>query len=495
MFFWLGYQFGHNDQVETLPYVLMLKDSSLFTTDLFLQSLAAHQPNERTAFVYLLLPFAGNLPLAVLTLHIGFLLLLVAGLLRIAALFVSNKLIQALVVGGGLTLGYLFTLGGVELYYSTFQGGNIATALCAWAVFFFLTKRYKRAAALLALASPFQILVGLNTFVLLCAVMLTEFLLGGWSKQKIKLLLLFVVAYSFSAGIFLLVVVLQKEQAACNMSHKEFFNIVFEFRNAHHFLLSHFPVVQSLQFLLLFAFGVVASLRLSKTLLKLLLVGGIIVLLYALLTETTRFVPVASFQFYILTVWLKFFTLVAVAVLFSKALPKIPVRPITTLFILSLTSLIAVTAFAMNQLNRSGVPYEYNEQMRRQNPEIEICMMAKALTEKQALFVHPFQFSALKYYGERSAYVEFKASLHQRCGVNEWHSRLKEVYGVDASMRKKGFELAQHANSHFEGMNAAQWQMLKSKGVTHAILPSGKAIAASFATALESNSAFTIWQL
>jgi len=495
---WLGYQFGHNDQVETMSYVLLLQDKTLFQNDLYMQSLAAHEPNERSAFVYLMLPFAKYLETATLVLHALFLGLLVAGLLRIARLFIGNRLLAAAVVLLSLSIGYMITLGGVDLYYNTFQGGNIAIAICAWALFFFLTKRYKRAAILLAFASPFQILVGLNTFILLSLMLFSDFIFPTVQSIKstaAKRFFQFIAIYTCTAGIYFLVVIIKKQQADCNLSNKDFFDLIFDFRNAHHFLLAHFPIKKSLLFVSLYVMGLIAAYRVHKTIFKFLLAGGSIVLFYTIVTETTHWVPVASFQFYILTAWIKFFALVAVFAIVSRVLPKISVQPNTTFFVLSIIVLITSTGFATNQLYRKNVSYEFGENYKIANVEIDICIKAKSLSDKGALFIHPFEFSALKYFGQRSAYAEFKAGLHQKCGVKEWHNRLQEVYGINYKIKEKGFALQEIANTHLQNLSADECQALKLKGITHAILPIDATLNFDDAKQLQSNSAYTIWKL
>lgn len=500
---WLGYQFGHNDQVETLPYILFLQDTSLFQNDAFMQSLTAHEPNERSAFVYFMLPFVSCLETSTLIFHVLFLFLLVAALLLIARLFIGNRLLAAAVVLISLSLGYMITLGGVDLYYNTFQGGNIAIAICAWAIFFFLTKRYKRAAILLAIASPFQILVGLNTFLLLSAVLFFDFIflvISRTTKQSIKStavkrLFQFILIYICTAGVYFSVVILKKQQADCSLSDKDFFDFIFDFRNAHHFLIAHFPLKKSLLFIALCIVSLATAYRVNWTIFKILLAGVLMVLFYTIVTETTHWVPVASFQFYILTAWLKFFALVAVIATMSRVLPKISVQPITTLFILSVVLLVASTGFATNQLKRKDVPYEFHSGYKTANAEIDICITAKSLSDKSAVFVHPFEFSALKYFGERSAYAEFKAGLHQKCGVKEWHSRLEEIYGINFRMKEKGFALQEIANRHLQNLSADEWQTLKQRGVTHAILPLGIALNFEGVKQVQTNSAYTIWKL
>ncbi len=493
---WLGYQFGHNDQVDTLPYILFLQDKTLFQNDLFMQSLVAHEPNERSAFVYFMLPFANCLESATLVFHVLFLFLLIAALLRIARLYISNRLLAAIVVLITLNFGYMITLGGVDLHYNTFQGGNIAIAICAWAIFFFLTKRYKRTAILLAAASPFQILVGLDTFLLLSAVLFFDLIIQPSIKTAaVKRFFRFTAIYICTAGVYFFMVILKKQQADCDLSNKEFFDLIFDFRNAHHFLIAHFPVKKSLLFAVLCTVGLVAAYRINKILFKILMIGISLVFAYAIVTEITHWITVASFQFYILTAWLKFFALVAVFAMVARALPKISVQQITTLFLLSVVVLITATGFTTNQFYRKNISYEWSENYKTNNAEIDICIKAKSVSDKNALFVHPFEFSALKYFGQRSAYSEFKAGLHQKCGAKEWHDRLQEVYGINFRMKEKGFALKEIANDHFLKLSADEWQTLKLKGVTHAILPKDEKLNFDSAKQLESNSDFSIWKL
>lgn len=500
---WLGYQFGHNDQVETMPYVLFLQNKLLYQQDAFLQSLTAYEPNERSAFVYFMLPFAGCLETATLVFHVLFLFLLVAALLRIASLFISNRLLAAFVVLLSLSIGYMITLGGVDLYYNTFQGGNIAIAACAWAIFFYLTKRLNYAALLLAVATPFQILVGLDTFLLLGVLLFTDFALSAsYANLKLTLqsnaakkLIRFVAIYCCTAGVYFFVVIVQKQQADCNVSNSEFFDFIFDFRNAHHFLIAHFPVKKSLFFVALSLVALVAAFKANSNIFKILFAGMLLVLCYAIVTETTHWVPVASFQFYILTAWIKFFALLAVFSVLDKLLPKISVQPMAVFVTLSTVLFVTATGFVSNHFKRKNIAYEFGSGYKSANAEIDICIKAKSCSHSQSLFIHPFEFSALKYFGQRSAYVEFKAGLHQKCGVKEWHERLQAVYGINYRMKEKGFELQGLANQHLQNLSADEWNILKKEGVTHVILPNGVMPSLNAAKRLQANSTYSIWKL
>ena len=487
---WNGYQFGHNDQVETLPYILYLHDNTLFQQDVFIKSLTQAEPNERSAFVYMLLPFAQYLETAVIVFHLLFLLLLVAALQKIAQQFISNRIIVVLVVIATLTVFYLITLGEVDLYYNTFQGGNIALAMVSWAIYFFIKKKYFQSILLLVVATPFQILVGLNTFLLLAAVLLFQWFR---KKEETKTLLMFGFVYAMTAGVYFLIVIMKKENSYCELSNKALFDLVFDFRNAHHFLIAAFPIKRSVAFLILVLMALFAAPKIFRTLPVLLIIAGALVGGYAIVTESTHFVPAAAFQLYILTAWMKFFALVLIAAQATKCIPTAHVTPTKTTALLLLLCMASFSLLVNYQ--RPTVAYEWGTAYKTQNKEIDICIKAKEHTAKSAVFIHPFEFSALKFFGQRSAYTEFKAALHQRCGIPIWYQRIQEVYGIHTGITEKGFALKEKANQYLESYSEDKWQQLKAKGVTHAILPKSAKPSIHQVREITSNSQYVIIEL
>ncbi len=116
------------------------------------------------------------------------------------------------------------------------------------------------------------------------------------------------------------------------------------------------------------------------------------------------------------------------------------------------------------------VPYQIFG-LKEREAIISIAEEIKMETPHDAVFIQPFENTELKFYAQRSSYVEFKANVRHQLFVQEWYRRVGEVYGVNKDSDAKGFALQQLANTHFEQLSAAQLIALKYEGVTHLLYP------------------------
>ena len=87
----VGYRYGTGDQVELLPYTLLLQNSSLYEHDFFIQGLNASVPNERTVMANLLLPFVNHLEIFCFVFQLLSTVVLILGLEKLARRFIQNK--------------------------------------------------------------------------------------------------------------------------------------------------------------------------------------------------------------------------------------------------------------------------------------------------------------------------------------------------------------------------------------------------------------------
>ena len=104
--------------------------------------------------------------------------------------------------------------------------------------------------------------------------------------------------------------------------------------------------------------------------------------------------------------------------------------------------------------------------------EIAICKKAQITTEKNAVFIIPFEFTAMKFYGQRSCYVEFKAIAKNQRDIALWYQRIQRVYGLNYQAQNSGFALREQANSFLNNLQEEQLTYLQVEGVTHLICQS-----------------------
>ena len=106
---------------------------------------------------------------------------------------------------------------------------------------------------------------------------------------------------------------------------------------------------------------------------------------------------------------------------------------------------------------------QYNEN------EITLCKKINTATPIDAVFVQPFEMTALKFYGQRSSYVEFKAIAKSQKDLKVWYERIQEVFGLNYETDKNGFDMQWKANEHLDNLNEDQLTALKKEGVTNII--------------------------
>lgn len=458
-----GYQYGTGDQVELLPYVLYLNDPSLYAHDFFIQGLHAQQPNERTVMAHLLLPFVNHLEVVCLLLHFLVTVVLVLGIEQMALRFVRNKYTAWLIVLTALIPLNDFTLGNVELYSECFQASALATAIIVWGINLFLDKRYTLASVLMSVASIIQILDGLNVMVLLSLVLLIYTM---QHKVNVKQFVTFIGIYAATAVVYM-VMILKAKGGEGNLSNEQLFSILFEFRHPHHFIFSTFSKLKVAVFFTLSGIGLLYFYRRSTALFYFIATGLAGVIIYAVITDIFHTIFIANFQFYKVTQWMKLLGVIAVFAYLESLIGEYKTFRLPVW--LERSKLIAGTAmcFAIIVFFADKLPYKVPYQilgLKERDDAITICQQIKAVTPKEAVFVQTFDDTALKFYGQRSSYVEFKANVRHKSFVGEWYNRIQQVYGISGKAGKSGFALRDEADTNFCNAEVVR---LKGLGVSH----------------------------
>jgi hypothetical protein len=101
--------------------------------------------------------------------------------------------------------------------------------------------------------------------------------------------------------------------------------------------------------------------------------------------------------------------------------------------------------------------------------EVSLCKKIKDITPQDAVFVQPFEMTALKFHAQRSSYVEFKAIAKNQRDLKKWYERIQEVFGLDYHVDSGGFFMQSKANEHLDHLTSSDINRLKTEGVTHMI--------------------------
>ena len=464
-----GYTYGTNDHIELLPYVLFLKNPLLFPHDLFIQSLHASLPNERTVMAHLLLPFASHLRVTIFLLHFLNTVLMLLGLIKLAGRFIDNKYISWLVVYVSVLVLNDKGLGNVDLYTPAVQAGDVSCMVIIWALNVFLDRKYLLTAAMMSLATFIHVLEGFDAMALLCGVMLLKYL---WDKEiDLRLLLKFYCIYFLTAGVYLLFIYRAKTGGAGAIAPEELFQIMFAFRHPHHFIFCTFPLFNKL----LFGFCLIASLAYykgrSRTIIQFVSIGTIGLIIYIISVDVLHLVFIANFQWFKAVQWIKFLALVAAfAIVFNYV----------SAYIANESKVLNMLVIAMGFVAGSFMFYQYSigtldKGYKQHNEnEIAICCKVNTVTPIDAVFIQPFEMTALKFYGQRSSYVEFKAIAKNQKDLKIWYERIQEVFGLSYEKDKNGFNMQWKADDHLDNLQEAEFEKLKTEGVTNIICRTAK---------------------
>ncbi len=493
-----GYRFGTGDQVELLPYTLFLNDHTLYAKDFFIQGLNASIPNERTVMASLLLPFVQQLEIFCFLFYAVATLVLVMGMEKIARRFIEEKYFAWLAVLVTLVPLNDYTLGNVDLTPDCLQAGTVAVAIVVWAINLFLDRKYVLSSVLMSIATFIQLLDGLDVMMVLCAVLL----LALFRKEvSWKQFLSFTGIYAFTAGIYLCFILLQKTSGfdkgfAHGLNGEMFFQTLFVFRHPHHFIFSTFPWYKTMVFFFLSLIGVFFFWPRSSKIFQFMLIGLLGVALYAVIVDCFHLIFIANFQFYKVTQWMKFFGVIAAAEALRLAIYS-GTKRMAQLKLEQLWLALGVAAcFGLIVFFRHQLPYKVPYQLfalKQEDDMIAICEKIKETTPVDALFIQPFDNTELKYYGQRSSFVEFKANVRHKRFVGEWLYRVWMVYNIDLNADLRGFALQQYADKTFYSLNAEKLNGLKACGVTH--LLTRRDANPGFGELIISNNTYAVYKL
>lgn len=463
MFLFHGYQFGTGDHAELFPLVLKYKNPSLFTTDLFINEFADRYLHERTLIAGLLAYTPVPLRWLNLLLHIVFMLVLVAGLMRWVQFYLPGVFWQSVAVFLILVGTYGRNLAGHELFYVHFQGSNIANAIMVWAAWHLVARNYVWGFGLAALGALFQPLVGMWFFVVFGTAVWLMPRQGFWPSGKV---LYGMGLWLLSAGLFIGYIAWQQGTDKA-LTPQQFITMAFGFRMPHHYFLSHFPVSNVLFYVVM----VVAGLwffrgkhQLGFRVLLLFVVGSLV---NYLLTEIWPVKTVVAAAWFRMGLWVKplgiFALLYPLAHNIKISLPKY--------FYITVCLLILVLTVAVVWQRPGWWPIKRDYQMAvhhyPNNPEVDVCKKIKQLTPDSAIIIQPLGFTSLHYFGQRSPFVAFKQIPRTPAYLTTWYQRVITLYGVDTTCTACGYALHHPANSYYQ---TGQWLHGNTHPATHAIV-------------------------
>ncbi len=464
-----GYEYGRNDSMQ-LSYSVFLHDNTLYPNDLYIQEISKTIPNERYFFSSLL-SFFGNLKYITLIGHFIMSLLLFFAVDKITSLYIKKIegfkwLVQIFL----FIILYDINMGGNELYYNNFFVSLISKTIGLWAVYYILKNKYLLAFVLISLSTFFHPIVGVQLFIIFSVIILVDILVKQ-NYKSVKQFVFPVLFYLLTAGVWLVWLKFNFADKQLN-NNEEFFNIFFKFRNSHHYMPSYFPLKSYLILIPLNIFGLIYFYKKEIKLFIFYITVIIISLIFTIGVEVFHSVEIASFQWFKSTIWLKLFSIIAVFAFVEKYFLFLTKRIFVNIYkgLFFALSAICLSLILFNtEMLPFNVCFDFGKQLQN-DKAVAISLDAKKLTNKDALFVQPLRFTELKFYAQRSSFVDYKTPVHRKAALNKWYNRVELLYNLDYKAYNKTYNIDSIANKYYISLNEEFFKDLAKKNQISHIL-------------------------
>ncbi len=458
-----GYTFNSGDQEEHLPQVYQLINPALYPLDYFVKA-SNENFTVRYFFVRLIyfLHFIMSVSAACFLLHIASLTIVAWSIQQIALHFGATKTSSSIAAFMSLVVFNSFTLGGNSLMDNQLNCGNLATALCSLAFYYAINKRLLHAGLLAALATLFQVLIGLQVMLLL------SLLYIGINKKewnKVTLFKALTIYFLFSAAMLIPILQAQFGEISSEQSLL-FYDILFLIRNPNHYLPSSFPLVDYLRFFSLtviaaaFHFFVDKHLKHLWRIMFLVIIGGMF--LYTFLLEGLEILSIGKSQWFKVSVWMQLMDALVIMAFVStfisdKLISFLKSDPKAIRFLQNVTgnqysiSVIILLLFLLIT-NSQSIPFErINQRYQIGNyPNSALSRMHDWISKNTpidcVILTSPTNTSFLCE-AKRSMPIGWKAIIHEPYFMIPWYAKFKTVYNNGADF--KGFNVLEQASLHY----------------------------------------------
>lgn len=460
-----GFLFASNDLVDVMSYAKFLSDPNLYPADFYIQNIQSTFPNERWIFSNLLSLTGENIQWLSFCFHACTTFFLFYGMYRISSLYIRQDFLRwlpILFITGPL---YQTNPGACDIYYNMFISSLLAKSIGVWAIYYYLKGSSFRTFLLLIPATLIHPTVGAQLFIILAGTSVIRWKMVHKGRFFTGILL-----YFFTAGIYIAVLQWKMNQNS-GISPEQFFEI-FEFRIAHHFFPSYFPIKTYLIASVLWSFSIVHFYRKKAwNLLTFQFITLAGMALYTVFTEIFQSSAILSTQWFKTSIWLQLIAVIALVGWIDNGWEK---RKNHRFYRIDFSWLIPIIAIVITGLMMAGQPY-FSEKKHEffftkfYSDEAEIALQAKKRTPEDAVFITPVAFTEFKYFSERSLYIDYKSVVHRKDVLGEWYKRIGEIYGIDLQNRRDGDDLFAKAESNFKKINPERIEKLRRLGIQYMV--------------------------
>jgi hypothetical protein len=492
---WHGYSFGDSDHIELMSYVKWLNNNTLYPNDFYIQHIVARIPNERIVMAEVLSWAGAYLDYATFALHALSSMLLLLGVYRIAALFLKYENSIWLFFLLFFIPFYKFNLGGNDIYYSAI---NLSKVCGVWVLYFMLRERFLAMSVVGIAATLFHPMAGLQISLLAFGAYFLFILEKIFIKKittEYKLIIKkywqALLLYVATAGIWIVLMFLHFKEGQLSPS---LFQEIIDFRLPHHFVPTQFGLKNYLILVPVFIVGLFYFRKKDQCLFYFFCISILGLIIYTLGICILKNYNFVSTQWFKTTIWLKLLSVLALVASFEQLLvrEKLSYFKLKTIYFFPILAIFSLTMmyhpisfFKSKDYHFPFVAY--------QNAEIDIALLAKATTPKDAQFLTPASCTAFKFYSERGSYIDFKAVTHSKDAFAIWYERIQEVYRVGGKNATiKGLAVTALADENYANCKENNFIEMKKKGVTHLLCEKKQTL--NF-TKVAENQRFIIYQL
>jgi len=444
----IGYHFGDGDQEEVLGQILYAHGDAGLRTD-FLIASSGGEWSVRTAFVELMSVFSeSSLPLAFFISHLLVYLVMFVLIIRIGDNLTSsnwNFFLPLITVFGF----YAHSPGANDLYSAHFISESLGLLFAILALYIVVSKRYAWLPLILIVCTLFHPLVGIQALALLIAYWMISDSRSLRSKSSVLALSNSVIGVSVLVGLFMM--------KSGGEGVRSYFDLMFRFRNPHHYLPSQFPLSDMVLMgaMLLFTVWMFKNHRGIMAWLGVTILGMTI---YWLGVEVFESGLIAKTQWFKSSIWIRLWFGIALIAFLERVRVELMDRWTTP-------ALIAATLLACGALWMKPGYFSY-----KNSTDPDLVQISRDFREemgsKEHLVIQPIHITGFQFASHAPLYVSFKSILHYPGFMDEWYDRLTLVYG-GLNIQVSGFRQFSRANDYYHDLNVTRLEDLKGHGITH----------------------------
>jgi len=426
-----GYQFNNGDQEEHLPYVYKLLNPDLYASD-YLVPRQVEQFTVRFFYAHFLAFFMQWIPPwpLVFVFHVICLTITGYAVTGLAALKSERALAPPLAVILLLVVNQV-TIGGNGLLDVQLTCSTFALALGALAVLRYEVNSSPWWAVFCGLSVLFQPLIGLHLFILL-------FLSRLWKtglRNRAGLMYSGLLFMLFSAPM-LVPLFLQLSKGGIGGSDELYHQVLFQFRNAHHYLPDCFPWSDYLKTALWWG-GILVSTALLKrrgeadTVVPVMVITATGCIIYFVLFRGLELSAVGLSQWFKATIWTGFFGVPVVAAFVSNLFRgDVRIRSRHYFIFGGCLTLLLFAIFFSGMLPAEKWKNRYKFSFYSDSDLGRIHHWIRENTPENAVVLPCPDDDSFLCEAGRSIPVGYKAIIHDRTFMLEWYEKMQRVYGA-----------------------------------------------------------------